>query len=167
MALFFIFMIVTTEKNLRQVCERVSLEEGKEIGKKLVSILEKTSNGAGLAAPQIGINKRVCVIKNYNGFVIFINPVIVHKSSPFVNYQEGCLSFFGKRVDTIRYNNLVVKDDLGGEQMFSNFSAVAVHHECDHLDGVLMFDRQKPKPYEKCFCESGKKFKFCCWPVLK
>ncbi len=160
-------MIITSEKDLRQVCESVSLEEGKKIAKQLSDVLEKTSNGVALAAPQIGIYKRVFVVKTHTGIQSFINPVIVHKSNPFINYQEGCLSFPGKRIDTIRYNNVGVQDDLNGEQLYTNFAAVAVQHEYYHLDGKLMFDFQKPKPYEKCFCESGNKFKFCCWPNLK
>lgn len=159
--------IVTSEKELRNANEVVSVKEGKEIAKKLIEVLEKTPTGVGLAAPQIGIHKKVAVFKNHNGYVTLINPIVISKEQPFINYSEGCLSFPGKRIDTVRYNSVVIKDDLNGEVHYQNFAAVAVLHETEHLSGVLMFDNQRPKPYDECFCGSGNKFKFCCWQNLK
>lgn len=154
-------MIITNQQELIKPCEESSLEEGLFIADKLRIALKKSTNGIGLAAPQIGIFKKVCIIKTNNGIEIFINPKIIEKKEPFIFKKEGCLSFPGIYLNTIRYNTILVKDEFG-EKKYTNFASVVCQHEIDHLNSILFFDRQVPKPYEKCFCGSGNKFKFCC-----
>ena len=86
-------MIITEVSKLQTICEEVlSVEEGEEIGAQLLKELTKSKNGIGLAANQIGINKRVCVV-NVKEPLVLINPKIVEKSEEEFIFPEGCLSF--------------------------------------------------------------------------
>lgn len=154
-------MIVQSEENLRVPSEEVTLEEGEEIALLLRKELSKCHNGVGLSAPQIGINKRVIILHKDGGILDLINPKIIKLNNPFMNIREGCLSFPGVWLNTIRYRNVLVEDDLNGKIQFSHFASIIVQHEIDHLNGVLFMDRKAPGPYDNCFCGSGKKFKFC------
>ena len=141
-------MIVTEEKKLRQSCDAVeSLEEGAEIAKKLFKILKSSDEGIGLAANQIGINKRVCVI-NVSKPLVLINPKIVSSFGKTM-FKEGCLSFPGIYVLTKRYKNILVKADNHSnflkfrcENFKDALECVCVQHEIDHLNGITMFERE-------------------------
>jgi peptide deformylase len=103
------------------------------------------NHGAGLAAPQIGVHWRVCVVLNDEGDVVpMINPEIV-RSSGLVDDFEGCLSFPGVWGKVERALTVTVKFlDLNGRPQrmkVSNITARAVQHEIDHLDGILFVDR--------------------------
>lgn len=140
-------MIITDEKILRQVSENVSLEEGNEIVKLLFDELKNHPTGIGLSAIQIGIPKNVFVIK-VKSLLAFINPKIIRQSLP-ITFTEGCLSFPNETVRTTRYSNIeVIADNYEGVKKFgvlnlhSNIlESVAIQHEIDHLNGILMFDR--------------------------
>ena len=144
-------MIITEEAKLRILCEAVSsVEEGEEIGTQLLKELTESKNGIGLAANQIGINKRVCVI-NVKEPLVLINPRIVEHSEEQFMFPEGCLSFPGKHVRTGRHVSVVVEtDNHEGKLSFSAesenindaFECACVQHEIDHLDGITMFDRE-------------------------
>lgn len=159
-------MIITSEDFLRQRSLEVSFEEGKEIVEKLKKELLKSNKGIGLSAPQIGVLKRVILIEDNKGFTEFINPTIIEKKDPFINKNEGCLSFPGVWLNTIRYHHIVVEDHFGKRE-FNNFASIILQHEHDHLNGILFFDRQVPDRYDECFCGSKKKFKFCCFSKVK
>ena len=73
-------MIVTEIKQLQTMCEIASIKDGEEIGIKLLHELRNSENGIGLAANQIGINKRVCVINVKEEPLVLINPKIIEKS---------------------------------------------------------------------------------------
>ena len=143
-------MIITEEAKLKLMCEEVkTLEEGEEIGTQLLKELTESENGIGLAANQIGINKRVCVI-NVKEPLVLINPRIVEKSEEQFMFAEGCLSFPGKHVSTGRHTSVTVEtDNHEGKMIFSAdskdindaFECACVQHEIDHLDGITMFDR--------------------------
>ncbi len=136
----------------------------------LKSTLESKTNGAGLAAPQIGHHKKVFIGKLSDGYKFFINPKIIKLENPFINKNEGCLSFPGKWISTIRHQNVTLsyfdEDQREHTDEFANFAAIVVSHEFDHLEGKLMFECQPPSSYAECFCGSGKKFKFCCSKLL-
>ena len=84
-------MIITEVSKLQTICESVSsVEEGEEIGAQLLKDLTKSKNGIGLAANQIGINKRVCVV-NVKEPLVLINPKIVEHSEEHFVFPEGCL----------------------------------------------------------------------------
>ena len=101
--------------------------------------------GAGLAANQIGVPLRVCVVKgDENQIWGLVNPVIVKSAGSQVGY-EGCLSKPGWVGEVERYEAVVVKGlNRHGKAVrikSTGFTARAFQHELDHLDGVLFTDR--------------------------
>ena len=143
-------MIIEDKMKLEQKCSPVSVKEGEEIGVRLLHKLRQSKNGIGLAANQIGINKRVCVI-NVKEPIVLINPKIVEHSKEQFVFPEGCLSFPDSKVKTKRYESIVVEaDNHDGRLSFSAnskdindaFECVCIQHEIDHLDGITMFDRE-------------------------
>ena len=175
-------MIITEMKQLQLMCEEVkTVKEGEEIGAQLLKELTESENGIGLAANQIGINKRVCVI-NVKEPIILINPRIVEHSEEQFVFPEGCLSFPGKHVRTGRYVEVTVEaDNHEGKLSFSAesedindaFECACVQHEIDHLDGITMFERGvTPQPVrvpekigrnEKVMITDGKETKELKW----
>ena len=150
-------MIITEISKLQTICESVSsVEEGEEIGAQLLKELSKAKNGIGLAANQIGINKRVCVI-NVKEPIVLVNPKIVEHSEDGFVFPEGCLSFPDTHIKTLRYTSIIVESDNHDEPLsFSAdskdindaFECACIQHEIDHLDGITMFDRRhKIEPY--------------------
>ena len=103
------------------------------------------ANGAGLAAPQIGISKRVIVVDvgDEHGLVEMVNPVIVEKEGEQLG-PEGCLSIPNLNGDVLRADRIVVKGQNSDGQFFtveaSGFFSRAFQHEIDHLNGVLFTD---------------------------
>ena len=143
-------MIIEDKMKLEIKCSPVSVKEGEEIGVRLLHELRQSENGIGLAANQIGINKRVCVI-NVKEPLVLINPKIVEKSKEQFVFPEGCLSFPDSKIKTQRHQDIVVEaDNHKGKLSFSAnskdindaFECVCVQHEIDHLDGITMFDRE-------------------------
>jgi len=101
--------------------------------------------GAGLAANQIGVPLRVCVVKGEeNQHWGLVNPVLVKGEGSQIGY-EGCLSFPGWVGEVERYETVVVKGlNRKGKEIrvkSSGFTARAFQHELDHLDGILFTDR--------------------------
>eukprot|EP00970_Alexandrium_tamarense_P002508 scaffold358_cov207-Alexandrium_tamarense.AAC.38 len=109
------------------------------------------TNGAGLAAPQVGINKRLMVYnesgdsKRWMQEVIMVNPKIVEFSSATDIEQEGCLSFPEMGGDVQRSKWIKVEaQNLKGKKIkkkFTGWEARIFQHEYDHLDGVVYVDR--------------------------
>lgn len=108
-------------------------------------------DGVGLAAPQVGVSKRVIVIDpNWNkegkgrAPLVMINPVI-ESSSGETDTEEGCISVPGIYAHVVRPSEITVSyTDLGGERhtlQLSDYPAVVVQHEYDHLEGILFIDR--------------------------
>ena len=102
------------------------------------------ANGVGLAAPQVGVLRRVVIVELEDiGVVELINPVIT-KTSGHQEDVEGCLSYPGEYGITNRPMNVTVEAmNLAGEKVkysVSGLSARAVCHEVDHLDGKLFID---------------------------
>jgi peptide deformylase len=101
--------------------------------------------GAGLAANQIGVPLRVCVVKGDDNQIWgLVNPELVMGEGGQVGY-EGCLSYPGWVGEVARYETVVVKGrNRRGKEVrikSSGFTARAFQHELDHLDGVLFTDR--------------------------
>lgn len=154
-------MIITNLSTLRNQNINVSIEEGREIIKKLEYELSNSKvSGVGLAAPQIGINKKVAIVRSYGEKIDLINPKIIEKENGFVNFNEGCLSIPNIRVNTLRYKEIFIKTDLfpDGFVCYGNI-AVIVQHETDHLESILMIDRAigKEKIGRNDPCPCGKK----------
>lgn len=111
------------------------------------------SEGVGLAAPQVGVSKRIFVVDADNmtdeddeefGPIAFINPVIVEKKGRKVPLDEGCLSIPDVKDTIIRPEGVVVqyKDENFEDQELdvSGWMARVIQHEYDHLDGILFID---------------------------
>lgn len=102
------------------------------------------SNGVGLAAPQVGILKRVVVIDIGDGPIILINPEIVEANGE-VKDVEGCLSVPGKQGNVIRPQYVKVKaEDRDGNSIEihgEDLLARALCHEIDHLNGIVYTDK--------------------------
>ena len=151
-------MIIKDKDKLTTPCEVVSVKEGEDIAANLLQELRQSESGIGLAANQIGINKRVCVV-NVKEPLVLINPKIVEKSKEQFVFPEGCLSFPDSKIRTMRHQDIVVEaDNHKGKLSFSAnsndindaFECVCVQHEIDHLDGITMFDRQfKQEPIKR------------------
>ena len=134
--------IVKDETILTQKSDQVSVEEAQEIVTDLLdTAYHNIDNCAGLAAPQIGVLKKVIVVRNGNSFFPMINPMIIKKSGrKFVN-NEGCLSLEGTR-SVERFPTILVSyTDRNGKRntkTYNGLMAVIVQHEVDHLNGILI-----------------------------
>ena len=104
----------------------------------------KKEQGAGLAAPQVGVLRRVVVVDVEEGYFEFINPVIVLQKGEQTGW-EGCLSVRGKSgiVSRPMKVKLAYQDRYGEKFLLQakGFFARAICHELDHLDGVLYIDK--------------------------
>lgn len=140
---------------------RMKAEEVKKIDKKLHRLLKDmaetmyAADGVGLAAPQVGVSKRIVVIDVGEGLLEMINPVIVKKEGSVIG-GEGCLSVpdYEGEVERAEYVECEFTDRNGKRLLLQTdgLLAIAVQHELDHLDGVLFIDKAKsimPKPKEK------------------
>lgn len=143
--------IIKNIKSLYKKCKEVSIEEGLQIGIILENVLGEHYNGVGLAANQIGIDARVCLIKVKEPLLL-INPVITFETGQ-TSFEEGCLSFPGDYILTRRSSYIKVKADNHKEELHFSFLAdplecVCVQHEIDHLNGITMYDRRLNKESE-------------------
>ena len=131
---------------LRQKAKKVPRVDSSTV--RLLDDLAETmyaAPGAGLAANQIGVALRVCVVKgDDNQHYGLVNPVLVKGEGSQTGY-EGCLSFPGWVGEVERYETVVVKGlNRKGKEVrikSSGFTARAFQHEIDHLDGILFTDR--------------------------
>ena len=132
-----------------------------EITPRILTLLDdmietmRDAGGCGLAAPQVGVLRRIAIIEVVEGEVIeLINPKIIAFSGE-QNEQEGCLSNPGEYGITKRPANVTVRaTDRNGNEFEvtgSDLLARAICHECDHLDGKLYTDVQIRALTEKDF----------------
>ena len=144
------------EPVLRKVARPVE-----QISPRIITLLDdmietmRDAGGCGLAAPQVGVLRRIAVIEVVEGEVIeLINPKIIAFSGE-QNEQEGCLSNPGEYGVTKRPMNVTVRATNRHGEVFevtgSELLARAICHECDHLDGKLYTDVQIRALTEKDF----------------
>lgn len=146
---------ITGDPVLQEVCEPIEEIDG-SIADLAHSMLETMyeAEGCGLAAPQVGVKKRLVVIDcdwgegKRNPYVL-INPEIVEVSEETRTTGEGCLSFPGVTVEIERPRHVVVHaTNLDGDLMRydaeDSLMAVCLQHEIDHLDGVTLLDHLGP-----------------------
>jgi peptide deformylase len=140
-------------------------KESREIIQTLIeSFLEKKDEAVGLAAPQIGINKRVIVfrskgfeekskIRNAGDIEVLVNPRINQERGEKVTAPEGCLSCPEIQVEVSRFPEIKVRAlDARGEKInkrYEDFVARVIQHEIDHLDGKLIVDYEGTVYYPK------------------
>ena len=130
---------------LRKECREVE-----EIDKRLLVLIKDRretmydADGVGLAAPQVGILKRLFVIDIGDGPLVFINPEIIETSGKQID-EEGCLSLPGKMEEVMRPNYVRARalNEKGQEFEIEaeELLARAILHEYDHLNGTLFIDR--------------------------
>jgi len=120
----------------------------------LLDTMQAGPGSVGVAAPQIGVGLRVCVVDvsnsrhgkdNNHGLLCMVNPEIISRSGNAV-MREGCMSVPDYTGDVERATEITVRflDSQNGlvrEVAASGFEAVAIQHEMDHLDGLLFLDR--------------------------
>lgn len=103
------------------------------------------AKGVGIAAPQIGVGKRIFIAESSEGPIALINPVFTKKSRKTVGGEEGCLSVPGQFDSVRRCRSVTIKAlTVEGKPVSftaDNFFARILQHELDHLDGVLYVDR--------------------------
>jgi|LSQX01.3.fsa_nt_gb peptide deformylase len=109
------------------------------------SMLE--ADGVGLAAPQVGVSKRLFVVdtRKEGERIAFVNPEIIQMSHESIAHEEGCLSIPGMYYDITRPAKVTVQaQDVNGKSFVleaSGLLARVIQHEYDHLEGVLFIDR--------------------------
>ena len=136
-------------RNVRQVGEPILNKKCRQVEEMTPKIKELIRDmfdtmydlmGVGLAAPQVGVLKRIVVIDVGSEPWVLINPVIVEKSGEQTG-DEGCLSLPGKSGTVTRPNEVTVQALDENMEPFtltgSELLARAICHECDHLDGLL------------------------------
>lgn len=171
-------MQIILNKITNKIQEDVELSlENIEWAKSFFNYAKQLPNCAGLAAPQVGVDKRICVVSWEDHNIIAINPHIVWKSEETYDAEEACLSWPGKIILAKRYKEIEVEffnvnTNEKMSQKYSDFVAEIWQHEIDHLEGitenVVDKDYRTIKNTEKigrndpCKCGSGKKYKKCC-----
>lgn len=145
---------------LRKRAEDIDISEKDEVAE-LVKDLKDTlkhADGCGLAAPQIGVSKRVIIVDGtvmaevYDYLKDFkrtlINPVVTQESEKTCEYNEGCLSIPGIYADVRRPSTITVEyynEDLKKvSETFERFACRMIQHELSHLDGQLFTDMVAP-----------------------
>ena len=106
----------------------------------------RAANGAGIAAPQVGLSERILIITDNDGReTVMVNPKMLDHSTDLVTVDEGCLSIPGESCRVTRPSRCVVEfyTPLGirKERTLDLWESRVFQHEIDHLNGVLMTDR--------------------------
>ncbi|MCQ2451183.1 MAG: peptide deformylase [Clostridia bacterium] len=132
---------------LRKVC-RTQLNFDERLHQILDDMAETmyAADGVGLAAPQVGLLRRFCIVDVGDGIVELINPVIIEKEGTQTG-DEGCLSIPGKSAAVTRPMKVTVRaQDRNGKNIIvsgEGLKARAFCHEIDHLDGILYIDKKE------------------------
>jgi peptide deformylase len=145
---------------LREEAREVTVEElaGPDVQRLIDDMIEtmRAANGAGLAAPQVGVPLRIAVIEVREGnprypykppipLTVIVNPELTFPDDATFATNEGCLSMPNVRGDLERFENVGVRylDRDGGvhEETRRGLTAGTFQHEVDHLDGILFVDR--------------------------
>jgi len=143
-------IIVAPDPRLKAACEPVTVVDD-EVRRLMDDMLEAMyeAPGIGLAAPQVGVTRRVIVV-DVSGEddgrqpLRMANPRLLAASEKTAVYEEGCLSFPGQFADVRRPEHATVAylDETGAERELEmeGILAACVQHEIDHLDGILFVD---------------------------
>lgn len=143
-------------RNIRTLGDDILRKKSRTVEKiddKILSLLKdmadtmySSENGAGLAAPQVGILKRLVVIDMGQGLINLVNPEIVEAEGTH-EVIEGCLSVPGKWGKLERPEKVIIKalNERGEEVTMTGTGALGkcLCHEIDHLDGILFIDKVK------------------------
>lgn len=146
-------ILIHPDPRLKKVCDPVT-EITPEVHRLAEDMLETMYDapGIGLAAPQVGVTKRVlvmdCIKEGPPEPMVLLNPELVWASEDVSSYEEGCLSIPEQYAEvrrpaavTVRWTGL---DGAAQERTFEGLWATCVQHEIDHLDGKLFIDYLGP-----------------------
>lgn len=145
-------IVTYPDPRLQRKCEPVA-EVTEEIRRLAADMLETmyAAPGVGLAAPQVGRNIRMLVMDpaakdEEKRPRVLINPELTLSGEDLLSEQEGCLSVpLNYRADVLRKSHVMLRAmDLDGniiEEELTDFPAIVIQHEADHLDGILFIDR--------------------------
>lgn len=141
---------------IRQFGDPVLKQRSREVDEidgalaRLVDTMYETmydASGVGLAAPQVGVQRRLFTYDVGEGPEVLINPEIVESSGEWV-FEEGCLSIPGYAFEVVRPRVVTIRglDLEGNEKTFEadDYLGRVMQHELDHLDGLLVLDRVEP-----------------------
>lgn len=117
----------------------------------LATVQDPENTGVGIAAPQVGILRRMIAVQRFDKpgepFEIYLNPKIVEYSAETAPGREGCLSIPDRSGEVKRAQRITLRyrDEQFAERLerISGFTAVIFQHEIDHLDGILYTDRME------------------------
>jgi len=125
----------------------------------IMSVAMYKYGGVGLAAPQIGISKRVIVIDDNGSALMMYNPKITWKSKKLLFFDEGCLSVPEQHGNVLRPESVKVKfQDKDGKYKhwkLTGLHARVVQHEIDHLDGILFVDHLEENEKRSTISHTG------------
>ncbi len=143
--------LVLRNKSIALDQSELSLPEFKSLAEKMLRTVQAPQNdGVGIAAPQVGINRRVIVVcrvdKPGEPFEVYPNAKLDSLYGPITHGPEGCLSIPGLRGNVDRYSSVIVSYNdpetlQPKKDTVSGYSAIIFQHECDHLDGILYTDK--------------------------
>lgn len=133
----------------------------RDLAREMLVVMKET-DGIGLAGPQIGISRRIFVVRADDGIDrVFINPQIIGTSTETCGYEEGCLSIPGFYEDVIRPERVTIQARNENGRRFTieadGLLARVVQHENDHLDGTLFIDRIDPAKKDRIVQKFQKK----------
>ena len=144
-------MKILTEENpkLRKKSHEINdilSDDNKKLVDNMIKTMKK-NDGIGLAAPQVGVLKKIIVINTKDGPYVLANPKIIKYSKDEENAEEGCLSIPGKydqvdRSKVIKYSGILESGEKIIKEEKGLFARV-IQHEVDHLEGILFIDRVK------------------------
>ncbi|MBP7773510.1 peptide deformylase [Candidatus Gracilibacteria bacterium] len=129
------------------------LHKYRVLGESMLAYIKNPKHGGiGLAAPQVGVNKRIIIVglpekkdDEQYPIILMINPVITKKGGEVVRDEEGCLSLPGLLGTVERCTSVDVEwMDIKGKKMkksVQGYGARVIQHEIDHLDGVMICDK--------------------------
>ncbi len=143
-------ILIHPDPRLKKLCEPVA-EITPEIVRLAEDMLETMYDapGVGLAAPQIGVTKRVIVLdcskeQDARRPLAMVNPEVIWESEDLSRYEEGCLSIPEQYAEVARPAEVRVRwlalDGTAQEEQFAGLWATCVQHEIDHLNGKLFID---------------------------
>jgi peptide deformylase len=142
--------IITDSNSVRTPSTETTIEEAEKIWPLLEAVFD-SSKMYGISAVQIGIPKKVGLIKYNNKIIKLLNTRLISGTNPVPFYNEGCLSVVGKTVNTSRFQTVTIFDTLLGEITFTSsvhgLLPAILQHEIDHFEGKLILDRQL-QPYK-------------------
>ncbi len=129
---------------------RVKAEPVEQMNKEIDDLIHNMADvmylddGVGLAAPQVGISKRVVVLDVGDGLKSILNPKIIEKSKEEETMEEGCLSLPEIHVHVSRSSRIVVQGRNENDKLIQveadGLLARVLQHEIDHLNGILIID---------------------------